>query len=151
MIVPASATRVPQSTAEHINERIRHLTEAHIAHFARHPEQIDRRLQELDEEWDIERTLETNAATLALTGTILGATVSKWWLILPAVVTGFLFQHGVQGWCPPVPIFRRMGVRTPQEIEAERYALKAIRGDFKDIASGPEGAKPAARATGRLG
>lgn len=150
MIVPSSARRVPAHTAEHVNERIHHVTEAHIAHYTRHPEQIDQRLKELDEEWDIERTLETNAATVGLGGTILGALVSRWWLIVPAVVTGFLLQHGVQGWCPPMPILRRLGVRTPEEIEAERYALKAIRGDFKDIPSEAQGAEPAVQATGRL-
>ena len=29
-----------------------------------------------------------------------------------------------------VPLFRRLGIRTRQEIDAEKYALKAIRGDF---------------------
>ena len=45
----------------------------------------------------------------------------------------FLLQHAVQGWCPPVPFFRRRGVRTAREIEIERYALKALRGDFGPI------------------
>ena len=41
--------------------------------------------------------------------------------------------HGLQGWCPPVPFLRRMGFRTASEIDYERYALKALRGDFKDV------------------
>ncbi len=36
----------------------------------------------------------------------------------------------VQEWCPPVPVFRRLGVRTCQEIDEEKYALKILRGDF---------------------
>jgi hypothetical protein len=48
------------------------------------------------------------------------------------MVTGFLLQHAIQGWCPPVPILRRLGFRTADEINRERYALKALRGDFKD-------------------
>lgn len=151
MAIPSSANRVPEHTAEHVNERIHHIIEANIAHYARHPEQIDQRLRELDREWDIERTLETNAAALALTGTALGVLVNRWWFVLPAVVNGFLLQHGIQGWCPPVPIFRRLGVRTPQEIEAERSALKALRGDFQNISADEQSAEPAARATGRLG
>ncbi|MEX0654941.1 MAG: hypothetical protein WD151_12525 [Phycisphaeraceae bacterium] len=145
-----SATRVPDHTAERVNERIHHATKANIDHYARHPEQIDQRLQQLDAEWDIERTLETNAAALALTGVLLGAFVSRRWLFLPGVVAGFLLQHGLQGWCPPVPLFRRMGVRTPREIEAERYALKAIRGDFGTVSPDPAGAAMAARITDRL-
>src|SRR5438874_9255842 len=35
--------------------------------------------------------------------------------------------------CPPVPVLRRKGVRTRREIDAERYALKALRGDFSSV------------------
>lgn len=59
--------------------------------------QIGSRLAELDREWDIERTLEANASALALTGTVLAATMDRRWLALPAIVTGILFQHAVQG------------------------------------------------------
>lgn len=31
---------------------------------------------------------------------------------------------------PPVPVLRRCGVRTRREIDEEKYALKALRGDF---------------------
>jgi hypothetical protein len=43
--------------------------------------------------------------------------VDRRWLTLPALVTAFLFQHVIQGWCPPVPILRRLGFRTAHEIE----------------------------------
>ena len=102
-----------------------------------HSHQIDRRLRELDQEWDIERTLEANAATLAFTGVVLGAAVDKRWLALPALVTAFLFQHALQGWCPPIPVLRRLGFRTMREIDTERYALKALRGDFGPLGPGP--------------
>ena len=95
---------------------------------------INARIEELDREWDIERTLEVNAAAFALTGTLLGAFVNKRWLILPVLVTFFLGQHGVQGWCPPLPLLRKMGIRTRPEIDREKYALKALRGDFKNVA-----------------
>jgi hypothetical protein len=49
---------------------------------------------------------------------------------VPALVTGFLFQHAVEGWCPPIPVLRRLGFRTAREIDIERVALKALRGDF---------------------
>jgi hypothetical protein len=32
-----------------------------------------------------------------------------------------------------MPVFRRLGVRTATEIEEERYALKALRGDFRGV------------------
>jgi hypothetical protein len=37
----------------------------------------------------------------------------------------------VSGWYPLMPLFRRLGIRTAREIERERYALKALRGDFQ--------------------
>jgi hypothetical protein len=130
--------RVPANTAEEVNARIRRETNARLRHFAANPAGIDRRLRELDEEWDIERVLEANAATVALTGTILGATVHKRWLMLPVLVTGFLLQHAVQGWCPPLPILRRLGYRTAREVDEERVALKALRGDFGPIGPGAQ-------------
>ena len=80
--------------------------------------------------------LEANASTLAFIGTLLGAFVSPYWLILPALVTLFLFQHAVQGWCPPLPVLRKLGFRTSREIDTERYALKVLRGDFGPLAPG---------------
>ena len=91
---------------------------------------IDERLRELDREWDIERMLEANAATACLIGVTLGALQDRRFFLMPAIVAGFLLQHAVQGWCPPMPILRRLGFRTANEIDYERYALKAFRGDF---------------------
>jgi hypothetical protein len=132
-----------------INQRVQQRIEASVAAAARGgPQAIERRLQELDREWDVERWLETTAASLALVGTALGATVNRRWYALPAAVGAFLMQHALQGWCPPLPVLRRMGVRTADEINQERYALKALRGDFAPVsrASGAELADAAVRA-----
>jgi hypothetical protein len=102
-------------------------------HARQDPSIISRRIDELDREWSVERWLETNASALAFSGTLLGLTVNRKWLAVPLIVTGFLFQHAVQGWCPPLPILRQMGVRTRSEIDREKFALKALRGDFQDI------------------
>lgn len=67
-MIPSTVARVPQHTAQQVNEEIRRPTEARVARCAAAGrEAIDRRLAELDHEWDIERTLEANAATLATT------------------------------------------------------------------------------------
>jgi hypothetical protein len=60
--------------------------------------------------------------------------VDRRFVAVPLVVTGFLLQHALQGWCPPLPVLRRLGVRTAREIERERTALKALRGDFDELA-----------------
>jgi hypothetical protein len=135
-MLPMTAGRVPLHTDDEINQRIRRQTEQNISHFtAAGPTAIDSRLAELDREWDIERTLEANAATVSLIGLGLGFVVHRRFLVLPVIVAGFLLQHALQGWCPPLPIFRRFGVRTQTEIDDERCALKAARGDFQDISA----------------
>lgn len=130
-MLPESTKRVPKHTAAKVNEEIRQNTIDHIANYRNvGPEEIGRRIAELDNEWDIERFLQALPAGMVLLGIGLGAWLNKKWLIFPAVVSAFLLQHAMQGWCPPLPVLRRLGVRTPHEIEQERYALKAIRGDF---------------------
>ncbi|MES2539449.1 MAG: hypothetical protein V4583_02525 [Pseudomonadota bacterium] len=134
-MLPATTDRVPDQTEPKVNEQLRKAYEERIAEYAAHPDRIDERLMELDREWDIERAIEANAATLAFAGVALGATTDRRWLVLPALVAGFLLQHALQGWCPPVPILRSMGFRTAAEIDRERYALKVLRGDFVGVAT----------------
>lgn len=130
----STANRVSANTDEEINRRIRQETERRLAYYEFHPEEIPARLAELDQEWDVERTLQANAAALGFAGVVLGSTIGRRWFALPALVSAFLFQHAVEGWCPPLSILRRMGFRTTEEIDQERYALKALRGDFDPIA-----------------
>lgn len=128
-----TSTRVTDNSPQSANMRIMQEIAEKVQYFALQPEQIEDRLRELDREWDIERTLEMNAASACLAGVILGSTVSRKWYALSGIVAAFLLQHAVQGWCPPLPLFRRMGVRTQEEIDHERYLLKAVRGDFTRI------------------
>ena len=131
-----SADRVRANTSEEINRRLDAELEDRVREFAQSDhDEITIRIGELDREWDIERVLETNASLIAFTGLLLGVTHSKKWLMMPAIVLPFLFQHAVQGWCPPLPILRRLGVRTRGEIDREKYALRILRGDFEEIKS----------------
>jgi hypothetical protein len=59
-----------------------------------------------------------------------------------------LFLNSLGRWVPPVEGLRRMGLRTRREIEEEKYALKALRGDFKGVGEMPmpEGDSLTARA-----
>jgi hypothetical protein len=101
------------------------------AHVALGPEAITSRLDQLEAERDIESILELNAAIFAGVG-VAASVISKnrAWLLLPATVLGFLAQHAIQGWCPPLSVFRRMGIRTAHEIEAERMALLTALGSL---------------------
>ena len=134
-MLPATAERVPEHTSPEVNEAIRRRMEEKVAQVAAAgPAAIQRRLEELDREWDVERMLEANAASISLIGLGLGAFVDRRFFVLPALVAGFLLQHALQGWCPPLPVLRRLGYRTQTEIEQERYALKLLRGDFREVA-----------------
>lgn len=134
MQLPATARRVENSTDSRLNERIRARTDAELVRLeSAGDDEIADRLRELDDEWDVERLLQVNASVLVMLGVLLGASVDRRFLVLPAAVFTFFGQHALQGWCPPIPIFRRLGVRTHREIARERYALKAMRGDFDDL------------------
>jgi hypothetical protein len=146
-MLPATTSRVEQNTAPSINEQIRRQTEQNVArHGAAGRAAIDRRLAELDQEWDIERYLETMAPTFTLVGLTLGLTRDRRWFALPLIIQAFFLQHALQGWCPPIPVLRRLGVRTAKEIDQERYALKALRGDFRRGSDDPAEAFQAATA-----
>jgi hypothetical protein len=126
--------RVRAHTATSINERIDRQIDARVRRYAgQSTAAITRRIESLDREWDIERVLETNASLLAFSGLMLGVLRDRRWLIVPGLVLPFLFQHAVQGWCPPIPILRRLGIRTREEIDREKYALKVLRGDFDSV------------------
>lgn len=146
-VLPDTPERVPANTSDAVAARIEAAIEQNVRRCAASPALIRRRLRELDEEWDIERTLEANAAAFGFVGVALGATTDRRLLWLPALVTGFLLQHALQGWCPPLPILRRLGFRTAGEIARERTALKALRGDFAAV---PRTGSPSARADAAL-
>ncbi|HVX11015.1 MAG TPA: hypothetical protein VHC22_07540 [Pirellulales bacterium] len=84
-VFPSTAQRVADNTAEPINARIRQQTKERISRYSKDdPAAIRSRLAELDREWDIERALEANAATVSLVGLSLGAAVDRRWFMLPA-------------------------------------------------------------------
>jgi hypothetical protein len=116
--------RVRKVTSDAINQKINKEIREEIQYYStRSAKEIKDKINELEKEWDIERVLELNASLIALGGVLLAATHSKRWLILSGIVTGFLTQHAIQGWCPPIPLFRRLQIRTQKEIETERHAL----------------------------
>lgn len=140
---PVSTQRLDRQREERV---------ADVAH--RGPADVTPHLERLDREWDMERVLEANASALSL-GLLAFAAArpTRRRLALAAVVPAFLLQHAVQGWCPPVALFRRLGVRTRGEIDAERTAVKALRGDFAHLgpreAGHPDAASTALDAAGR--
>lgn len=128
--------KVRANTPPEINQAIDIEIAAIVRFYASKTDyEIGKRIEDLDKEWDIGRIIEIRASTASLIGIILGLKGSKIWFILPTIASTCLLQYAMQGWCPPVSILRRFGFRTRQEIDLEKYALKALRGDFDTISS----------------
>jgi hypothetical protein len=128
--------RVRRNTNQDVNAKIERQIESNIRFYSTQPhDALNQRIKELDQEWDIERFIITQASSLALTGLTLGLLKSRRWFALTGLVLPFLLMHGVQGWCPPVPVLRRLGFRTRGEIDCEKFAIKALRGDFETISA----------------
>lgn len=125
-----NSDRVRAMTSARINERIDADIAGRVRTLAGHPTAIDARLNGLTREWDLDRALELTAGTFVLLGSLLGATVHRRLFALPAIVGGWLAVHALVGWCPPAFAFRKLRIRTRQEIDRERWALRILRGDF---------------------
>ena len=138
--------RVRANTWVPVNERLDLDTQLRIREAAASAstEALTRRLTQLDYEWDFDRTVEAEASLMGLLGLALSLTVDRRFLVAPAFVSTMLVLHATHGWYPLLPLFRRIGVRTRDEIDRERYGLKAIRGDFTAIP--PAGSAAAERA-----
>jgi hypothetical protein len=127
-----SHDRIRRHTAPEVNDRIDQRIEDSIRLYRQAPrELLDRRIDELEREWDIDRGLMVNLGVIGLAALARGIGSSRRWLALPVIQLGFLIYHAAEGWCPPMPVFRRLGWRTEHEIGAELAALKALRGDFE--------------------
>ena len=128
--------RVRDHSGQGVNRRILQLIEANVERCNRQGrDAVVQRLAELDREWDIDRVLMANFAIVG--GTAYGVGLSRFarrpwfgrrrtgWLYFFGAQLGFMLLHATVGWCPPVVVWRRMGVRTKSEIEVERNLLLA--------------------------
>ena len=130
-IIPSSTQRVKLNTKKELNQKIEQKTIDSInKHVDSDTDTLTKRLSELNHEWDTERFLEANAATIILISSVIGYLTEPYWFIVTGFISFFLLQHAVQGWCPPLPIIRKLGIRTPTEINEEKLAIKYLRGDF---------------------
>ncbi len=90
------------------------------------------RLRQLDREWDQEQALQFGAAALGFIGAVLSLTVSSAFILLPALAFAMLAQYLLQGWCPPLALLARLGLRSSGEIDRERYAVAAGIGEAQE-------------------
>lgn len=142
------ADRVRQHSPSHTNLRIDAETVESVRRRGTSPAAVERRLDELAREWDIERAL----FAVTSINMLLGLTASvrdRRWIAWPFTVAAFQLQHALHGWCPPVSVLRRIGIRTRREIDTERAALKALRGDYTGPLGGHLDPEQALRAAAR--
>ena len=91
----------------------------------------DSRLAQIDREWDTDRVIEMGTPLAVMAGLLLANSVSRKWLWLPMATCGMLLYKNLQGQDPFLPLLRVFGIRTASEINHERSAIKALRGDFR--------------------
>jgi hypothetical protein len=101
-------------------------------------DEISNKLKKLSNEWDIDKTLKINATAVAIASFILKAVTRRRGFWLTGALAGFIWHHGIRNWASGLPIMKRMGKRTQDEINAEIYSLKILRGDFDHISGTSE-------------
>lgn len=115
--------------------RINLNTYHNLEKYSERPDLIIQRLAELNSEWDLERSAVMVSSVLSLCGIALGAFVHIYWLMLSVLVTFLLIQDVLWGDGPFHFLLAKMGRRTFIEIQSERHALKALRGDYSHVDS----------------
>lgn len=134
-ILPPTAQRIFLHTCPDTNTCIRNRTLENLTMYRESCGDIlSGRVEQLNYEWDTERVIEAKTAAVVLLSSVLGLKCHRAWFLLTAVSGGFLLQHALQGWSPAMPLIRKFGVRTAEEIYNEKTALKMQRGDFAEEA-----------------
>lgn len=112
---------------------------------------ITERIAELRREWSIERYLQVNIALVGISTAALAATKNRNWGIATCTGLSFFLFHAIEGFDPPIPALRRIGVRTRAKIDREIYALKILRSDFDDVIAADEQASRVDTTLGAVG
>ncbi len=133
-VLPSTTDRVAVYTNPDDNEMIRSNTLENLLCMEEAEEQeLTRRIQKLNAEWDMERFVEAKAAMCIMGCSLFGIARSKFWAFLTLITGTFLLQHALLGWCPSAPVMRKMGIRTSEEIQQEKMVLKMLRKDFANV------------------
>lgn len=97
------------------------------------PQAIADRLDEIEKEWSAGRMTKATIGVLIVVGVVLAAFVSPWCLIIPAVGGLLLLQYLFSRISWLGMAFREMGFRSGADIDQEKFALRALRGDFRNL------------------
>jgi len=97
------------------------------------PHAITERLEELEQEWSAGRMTKVTIGMLIVAGMALAALLSPWWLVLPAAAGLLLLHYTFSRVSWMGVLFQRLGFRSGADIDHEKFALKALRGDFRNL------------------
>jgi hypothetical protein len=129
----AMSDNARSESEQEIARRIDAKIEESIRFYATQPpEAIGRRMEELDNECDVDGYLAMTAAGVGLGGialSFLGG--GKKWLLVAGAFLALLLKQALHGTSPAMPLLRKFGVRTRAEIDREKNVLKILRGDFQ--------------------
>lgn len=101
-------------------------------------EGIDERIRALEDEWDVERAVMVALSGAGVAGLIVGLVGSRVWRLLAWIALPLLFLFAQDKWKPSNGILKSLGLRSRKDILEEKYALKALRGDFRKVEIEPE-------------
>ena len=94
---------------------------------------ITDRIGALDREWSAGRMTKVTIGALLVVGLALTALLNPWWLVLPAFGGLFLLQYVFSRTSWLGATYRELGFRSGSDIDQEKFALRALRGDFKNL------------------
>lgn len=97
------------------------------------PQAIADRLNQLEREWSAGRVTKATIGVMIIAGLALTALAGPWWLILPAVGGLFLVQYLFSRTSWLGATFQELGFRSGAAIDQEKFALRTLRGDFKNL------------------
>jgi len=117
---------VSRSRPDALEQRLHKIVEAG-------PVAIDARLAELDSEWTAGRAAQGTAGVLLLAGLALGLAVNPWWFVLPIATASLLAPLAFGRRSLLGEMFHAAGFRSGVEIDREKLALRALRGDFRNL------------------
>lgn len=99
---------------------------------------LSERIRALDVEWDSERFVTVALSGAGLLGIVMGMFGSRLWRVLTWASLPLLFLHGREKRRPWDSLVKSLGLRSRKAIQGEMYALKALRGDFRNVETDTE-------------
>ena len=96
-------------------------------------EGLSERIRALEGEWDTEKFVLVGLSGMGLFGLLMGLFGSRLWRVLTWAALPLLLLAGLEKWRPSRGLIQSLGLRSRKETLEEKYALKALRGDFRRV------------------